>query len=89
MLGCDYCDSIKGIGPHRAINLIKTHKNLEGIIENLDKSKYEIPLNWPYKEARKLFKEPEVVDVTDMDFKWSAPDEEGVVQFMVNEMGFE
>ena len=29
LLGCDYCDSIKGIGPHRAVQLIKEHKNLE------------------------------------------------------------
>jgi flap endonuclease-1 len=27
LLGCDYCDSIKGIGPMRAMQLIKEYKN--------------------------------------------------------------
>lgn len=29
LLGCDYCDSIKGVGPKRAVDLIKEHKSLE------------------------------------------------------------
>ncbi|CAJ0761052.1 7600_t:CDS:2, partial [Entrophospora sp. SA101] len=59
LLGCDYCDSIKGIGPHRAVELIKRYGNLEKIIENLDTKKYPIPEDWPYKEARELFKNPD------------------------------
>ena len=38
LLGCDYCDSIKGIGPKKAVELINKHKCIEKIIENLDKS---------------------------------------------------
>jgi len=62
MLGCDYCDSIRGIGPKRAIELIKQHRSLDKIVETIDKSKYTVPENWAYKEARKLFLEPEVAD---------------------------
>ena len=36
LLGCDYCDSIRGIGPKRAVDLIKQHKNIETILKNLD-----------------------------------------------------
>ena len=36
LLGCDYCDSIKGIGPKRAIDLVKQHKTIEDIVKNLD-----------------------------------------------------
>lgn len=36
LLGCDYCDSIRGIGPKRAIDLIKQHKNIEEILKHLD-----------------------------------------------------
>lgn len=61
LLGCDYCDSIRGIGPKRAIELIKKHRNLEAIIESLD-SKYTVPEGWIYKEARELFVTPEVHD---------------------------
>ena len=39
--------------------------------------RYQIPEDWPYEEARRLFKEPLVcVDEEQLDIKWSAPDEE-------------
>ncbi|CAI9722857.1 flap endonuclease 1-like [Octopus vulgaris] len=49
LLGCDYCDSIRGIGPKRAVELIKQHKSIETVLDNLDKKKYEIPDNWMFK----------------------------------------
>lgn len=37
--------------------------------------RYQIPEDWPYQEARHLFKEPNVImDVPEL--KWTAPDEE-------------
>lgn len=33
LLGCDYCDSIKGIGPMRAMQLIKEHQNRKSHFE--------------------------------------------------------
>lgn len=36
LLGCDYCGTIKGIGPKRAIDLIKQHGSIEEILENID-----------------------------------------------------
>lgn len=62
LLGCDYCDSIRGIGPKRAIELIRTHKTLEKILENIDTKKYTVPENWIFKQARELFIKPEVAD---------------------------
>ena len=38
LMGCDYCDSIKGIGPKRAIELIKQHRSIDNIIKHLDKN---------------------------------------------------
>lgn len=38
LLGCDYCGTIKGIGPKRAIDLIKQHGSIEEILENIDLS---------------------------------------------------
>lgn len=66
MLGCDYTNSIKGIGPKRAVELIKNHKSLEKIIENIDSKKFTIPEDWNYKEARLLFQEPEVSNSDDI-----------------------
>lgn len=88
LLGCDYCDTIKGVGPARAFALIKQYHSIEEIIKNLDTEKYPLPENWAYAEARELFKTPEVQDPTTLDLKWTLPDEEGLVQFMVTEKGF-
>lgn len=66
MLGCDYTNSIKGVGPKRAIELIKKHRSLEKIIENIDTTKYPIPEDWNYKDARLLFQEPEVSNPDDI-----------------------
>ena len=67
LLGCDYCDSIKGVGPTRAIELMKKYKTLDEVVKNLDKSKYPVPEDWPYHEARKLFLEAEVQDPNEID----------------------
>lgn len=88
LLGCDYCDSIRGIGPKRAIELIKQHKSIEKILENIDTKKYEIPDKWMYQEARKLFQSPEVGNPDEINLKWSEPDEEGLIKFMVEEKQF-
>lgn len=60
LLGCDYCDPIRGIGPKKALELVREHKNIENILESLKGSKYEVPEDWPFKDARELFKNPEV-----------------------------
>lgn len=88
LLGCDYCDSIRGIGPKRAIELIKQHRSIEKIIKEIDTKKYTIPEDWPYKRARELFKEPEVTAGVDVDLKWTEPDEEALIKFMVEDKGF-
>ncbi|KAJ8681330.1 hypothetical protein QAD02_017117 [Eretmocerus hayati] len=88
MLGCDYTASIKGVGPKRAIELIKTHKSLEKILENLDSKKFPAPEDWNYKDARLLFIEPEVQNPDEIDLKWNDPDEEGLVKFLCGDKQF-
>lgn len=87
-MGCDYCDTIKGIGPKRAIELILKYKNIESIIENMDSKKYTIPENWMFKEARELFLHPDVTDPSQIELKWTDVDEEGLVEYMVKANGF-
>lgn len=62
LLGCDYCESIRGIGPKRAVELIKQFDNIETILKNIDTKKYTVPEEWNYKQARELFVNPEVTD---------------------------
>lgn len=53
-------------------------------------TKYTIPEDWPYADARLLFLEPDVrpADDPECDFKWEAPDIDGLVKFLVEEKGF-
>lgn len=92
LLGCDYCESIKGIGPKKALDLIREYKNIETILANIDTEKYKVPENWEFAEARELFKSPNVTPATDEDLnkliRWGQPDVEGIVNFMVNDNGF-
>ncbi|KAH8290633.1 hypothetical protein KR054_004643 [Drosophila jambulina] len=88
LLGCDYCESIKGIGPKRAIELINNYRDIETILDNLDTSKYTVPENWNYKVARELFIEPEVANAEAIDLKWTEPDEEGLVKFLCGDRQF-
>ena len=40
LCGCDYTDSIRGIGPKKAFEFIKRYKNIETLLAHLDKNKY-------------------------------------------------
>lgn len=59
-------------------------------IQNDPKKKYTLPEDWPFQDARELFLNPDVrsADHADCDFKWEAPDVEGLVKFLVTEKGF-
>ncbi|XP_057656698.1 flap endonuclease 1 [Diorhabda carinulata] len=88
LLGCDYTDSIRGIGPKRAIELIQKHKSIENIIKNIDKEKYVVPENWNYEGARDLFRNPEVSEVPETELKWSEPNEEKLIKFLCGDKNF-
>ena len=46
LLGCDYTDTIKGVGPKTALRLIKEHGSIEQILKTIDRKKYQIPVEW-------------------------------------------
>ncbi|XP_060681245.1 flap endonuclease 1-like isoform X2 [Hemiscyllium ocellatum] len=85
LMGCDYCDKIKGIGMKRALPLIQNHKTIEEIIHNIDSLKYRLPEGWPYQQARQLFLQPKVIDPEEVTLEWANLDEEGLVQLLVHE----
>ncbi|EEQ41448.1 hypothetical protein CLUG_05576 [Clavispora lusitaniae ATCC 42720] len=92
LLGCDYCETIKGVGPVTAFKLIKEHGSLDNIVkwiqENPEKTKYKVPENWPYDEAKQLFMNPEITKGDEVDVKWNEPNVDGLVEFMVKQKGF-
>ena len=105
LLGCDYCDSIRGIGPKTALKLIQKHRSIENILPTLDSKKYGVPDNWlpppkddetqeqeeeefvpVYVEARKLFKQHEVLH--DVKLEWKTCQAVELKKYLVDEMGF-
>ncbi|CAH0550260.1 unnamed protein product [Brassicogethes aeneus] len=88
LLGCDYTDSIRGIGPKRAFELMKKHKSIDDILKNIDKEKYVPPADWNIDVVRNLFIEPVIADPETIDLKWGEPDEEGMVKYLCGEKQF-
>ncbi|RKP28170.1 flap endonuclease 1-like protein [Syncephalis pseudoplumigaleata] len=88
LLGCDYCESVRGIGPYRALSLLREYKSLDALLKQLDKKKYTVPEGWPVDEVRELFLNPNVLDPATVELKWNDPDVEGLISFMVTEKGF-
>jgi len=88
LLGCDYSDKIKGIGPKRALEHIKKYGSIEKVLKNLDKQKYVIPEPFPYEDIRAYFKNPDAKPAEECDVSFTEPDEDGLVQFLCKEKGF-
>lgn len=90
MLGCDYIESIRGIGPVTALKLIKQYGSLESIIEYIqtNETKWKIPENWQFKQARQLFLSPDVIPGDQIDLKWSPPNEEELIKYLCGEKLF-
>lgn len=86
--GCDYTDTLKGVGPSTAIKLIVQHKNIETIVE-LPEMKDKIPPNFNYQLAREFFINCEAVDTkTTPPFVFNEPDIEGLTKFLVEDNQF-
>lgn len=88
LCGCDYVDSIKGIGHVTALKLIREHGSMEGVIAALEKKKTPLPEPFPFEEARRLFREPEVIDPDTVQLKWTDPDVPGLLKYLVEEKQF-
>ncbi|ELP93476.1 Flap endonuclease, putative [Entamoeba invadens IP1] len=88
LLGCDYCETIKGIGPVTAFEMIKEYKTIENLLKHLDKGKYIVPDGWKYKEARNLFLHPDVTKADNITLEWKKPNEEELLKYLVTEKHF-
>jgi len=82
LIGTDFNpDGFKGIGPKKALKMIKENGKLEDVTEVKDALK-EID----YGKIREIFLKPSVVSIDKFDFK--DPDGNGVIQFLCKERNF-
>ena len=86
--GCDYTDTIRGIGSKRALELVRKWGSIESILANLDPAKYPIPDSFNFEGARELFRSPDVLCGADIEVAWGSVDEEGLKEFLVTEKSF-
>lgn len=70
LCGCDYLEPIKGIGAKTALKLIREFDTFEEILEHLTlKGKNVPPEDWPFAEARELFKNPNVTPASECEVR--------------------
>lgn len=71
LLGCDYMDPIKGMGPKTALKLLREHETIEGVLEHIKDSgkKMVVPDVWPYQEAREIFRKPDVAKGEELEVR--------------------
>ena len=81
LVGTDFNQGIKGIGPKTALKLIKTHKKLENMP---DKIKTRLPTN--YQSVRNVFLEPDVSE--DYSISYGELQEEELYHFLCDERDF-
>jgi len=84
LCGCDYAGTLKGVGPTRALALIKELGSIEAVLAVKDgdgNPKYPAPDPFPYETARQLFLHPTVTPAAAVEPqpKWTAADVDGVV----------
>ena len=81
LVGTDFNDGVKGIGPKTALKLVREHGRLEDMPEDVTSR-----LTREYPEIRRLFLEPEVTD--DYAVAPGELDGKGLISFLCYERGF-
>lgn len=82
LVGTDYNDGIKGIGPKRALKLVKKEGSLENIMETEIGDKFEVdPL-----EIERIFLKPNVTD--DYEIVWGDSRPEEIKEFLCDNHDF-
>jgi len=83
LVGTDYNpEGIKGIGPKKALTLIKQYGSLENALKHIPGASFPVDP----AEIKEIFLKPQVTD--NYEVKWRQPDIEGVVNFLCGEHDF-
>ena len=90
MIGTDFNDGIKGVGPKTALKIVKEAKSIEEV-QNMLQSKYGTRLE-DAEEVEKVFMEPDVTKISNQEFQKllseASLDKENLMKFMCDEHGF-
>jgi len=81
LVGTDYCEGVKGVGPKTALKLVKEYGSAEKVLKALGKSLERDPA-----EIRELFLKPSVTE--EFEVVWSEPDYDGIKSMLCYEHDF-
>jgi len=84
--GCDYCETIPGVGAKTALKLIRKHLTIEEVVKHVKK----VPENYLEKiiKVRTLFTDPLVTPADQVDITFGEIDREKIIEFLVVKKGF-
>jgi len=83
LIGTDFNEGIKGIGPKKSLSLIKKNGNVENVYATIGKA----PLTFDeIKEIRKIFLEPEITD--NYKLEWPGSDKDKVMKLLCDQYQF-
>jgi flap endonuclease-1 len=80
LVGTDFNDGIKGIGPKKALALVRRHGSIEQMPDAIRDGLGDVG------EVRDIYLRPDVTD--DYDVTFSEPDDDGVVDFLCRQREF-
>ena len=83
LMGTDYNEGVKGIGPVKALKLIRQYGSLDGALRALG---VRPDPNIDLKAVRRFFLDPPVTE--EYELVWRPPDEEGLIEFLCEERDF-
>lgn len=81
LVGTDFNEGVKGIGPKTALKLIKEHGDLESVMKVKD-----VLAEVPIDQIRSIFLDPEVTDT--YSITWLPPDQDKILEFLCEEHDF-
>ena len=83
LVGTDFNpDGVKGIGPKKALKIIKKHGSLDKALKEIKNAEFPVDP----KKIKEFFLNPTVTD--DYELAWKEPDVNGVVDFLCGERDF-
>lgn len=84
LLGCDYCEGIRGVGRKQVLKLVQQHQSIENVLHyESTENRFIVPENWKYLEVRELFTNPEVADSSQLKIKRTNPNIDHVINYLV------
>jgi len=81
LVGTDYNEGIKGVGPKTALKLVNKYKNLKAVLKGVEwKDEYDP------EDILKFFLKPPLTEKYNIE--WKLPQSEKIIEFMVEEHDF-